>query len=56
MLAAVFGHIGLVLALQMLHQRNVVIGNVILANGTDVEHHLDYLVLRVAVEMLVLHV
>ena len=56
MLATVLGHTGLVLPLQVLHQRNVVIDNVLLAKCASVEHHLDDLVLRVAVELLVLHV
>ena len=44
------------LALQVLHQSNVVIDNVLLAKYAVVEHHLNDLVLRVAMQLLVLHV
>ena len=56
MLATVLCHTCLVLPLQVLHQRNVVIDNVLLAKSASVEYHLDDLVLRVAVELLVQHV
>ena len=56
MLATILGHTGLVLPLQVLHQGNIVIDNVLLAKSAVVEHQLNDLVLRVAVELLVLHV
>ena len=55
MLAAVLGHAGLVLCLHVIQQCPVVIDNVLLAQGACVVDHLDDLLLRVTVELLVLH-
>ena len=55
MLAAVFCHVSLVLRLHVIQQCSVVIDNVLLAQGAGVIDHLNYLPLRVTVELLVLH-